>query len=487
MGNQISLPSRRIFVTICASSLLLLPVAQVRATYADIDLSNAASDSQVSTLQGAHSSGSLGTSVSDAGDVNGDGFPDIIVGAPNADTNGRGRAGAVYLLFGRAGGFMNVDLAGFVSSDSTGFIVQGNGQEESDDYYYNGSTTPNTRWRGDNLGISVSGAGDMNNDGFSDIVVGAPNASLNGIVGAGAVYVILGKKEGFSTVDLAGFVSSDSTGFIVQGAVEYFNLGTSVSGAGDVNNDGFSDIVLGAHHASFYGKGTTGAVYVLFGRAGGFSTVDLADFVSSDSTGYMIQGAEAGDNLGISVSGAGDMNNDGFSDVVVGASQASPNLRLRAGAVYVILGKKEGFSTVDLVGFVSSDSTGFIVQGAVEYFNLGTSVSGAGDVNGDGCDDVIIGAPRASPSFKWGVKRSAGVAFVILGKKKGFATVDVARLSSSDSTGYMIQGAEGRDDSEGDNLGTSVSGAGDANGDGLADGPSTGRPSPSRAPIATAS
>ncbi|KAJ1383317.1 hypothetical protein B484DRAFT_484848, partial [Ochromonadaceae sp. CCMP2298] len=161
MGNQISLPSRRIVVTICASSLLLLPVAQVRATYADIDLSNAASDSQVSTVQGAAARGYLGTSVSDAGDVNGDGFPDIIVGAPKVSPNGRIQTGAVYVLFGRAGGFANVDLADFVSSDSTGFIIYG--KPESTDV-------------GDNLGTSVSGAGDVNKDGFADIIVGAPYA-----------------------------------------------------------------------------------------------------------------------------------------------------------------------------------------------------------------------------------------------------------------------------------------------------------------------
>ncbi|KAJ1443800.1 hypothetical protein B484DRAFT_472977 [Ochromonadaceae sp. CCMP2298] len=169
MGNQISLPSRRIFVTICASSLLLLPVAQVRATYADIDLSNTASGSQVSTLQGAAANGYLGTSVSDAGDVNKDGFADIVVGADHASPNGRVNAGAV--LFGRAGGFSTVDLAGFVSSDSTGYMIQGASEEAS-------------------LGSSVSGAGDANKDGLADVLVGASGASLNGRTNAGAVYVV---------------------------------------------------------------------------------------------------------------------------------------------------------------------------------------------------------------------------------------------------------------------------------------------------------
>jgi hypothetical protein len=231
-----------------ASSLLPLPGAQVLFPYADIDLANPNASGSVGTaVLGAAASDFLGQSVSGAGDVNGDGFNDLIMGAPyvgmiNPDI--KSSEGAVYVILGKPGGSSTVDLAGFVSSDSTGFIVQGAAAS-------------------DNLGYSVSGAGDMNNDGFDDVIMGARGASNY----AGAVYVIFGKAGGFANVDLAAFVSSDSTGFIVQGAAASF-LGQSVSGAGDVNNDGFDDVIMGAIAVAPNDRSFAGAVYVIFGKAG---------------------------------------------------------------------------------------------------------------------------------------------------------------------------------------------------------------------------
>ncbi|KAJ1443918.1 hypothetical protein B484DRAFT_389239 [Ochromonadaceae sp. CCMP2298] len=189
---------------------------------------------------------------------------------------------------------------------------------------------------GDQFGDSVSGAGDVNKDGFSDIIVGATRASPNGRYCAGAVYVFFGRAGGFSTVDLVGFVSSDSTGFMIQGASVGFSLGTSVSGTGDVNGDGCDDIIVGAFGAGSISQARVGVAYHILGKATGFTTVDLLEFSSSDSTGYIIQGAAGGDYLGWSVSGAGDVNKDGLADVLVGASGASPNGRTNAGAVYVV-------------------------------------------------------------------------------------------------------------------------------------------------------
>jgi hypothetical protein len=171
---------------------------------------------------------------------------------------------------------------------------------------------------GDELGWSVSGAGDVNGDGYADIIVSSPHASPNGKSEAGAVLVLFGKNDtGFATLDALNFTSGNSTGFIIQGADAEDLLGYSVSGAGDVNGDGYADVIVGAYKADPNGD-RSGAAYVIFGMKDGFATVDLASF-SSGLLGFIIWGAAASDYLGCSVSGAGDMNNDGYSDVIVGA------------------------------------------------------------------------------------------------------------------------------------------------------------------------
>jgi hypothetical protein len=166
----------------------------------------------------------------------------------------------------------------------------------------------------------------------------------------------------------------------VQGATNFDKLGSSVSGAGDVNGDGFDDVIVGAPDASPNGRSYAGTVYVMFGKASGFGTVDMSGFNSSDFTGFIIQGAASWDHLGYwadSVSGAGNVNNDGFDDVIVGAWGADPNSRDSAGAAYVFFGKAAGFVTIDLLTYTFSASTGFVINGAVAGDKLG-SASGAG-------------------------------------------------------------------------------------------------------------
>ncbi|KAJ1411206.1 hypothetical protein B484DRAFT_402693, partial [Ochromonadaceae sp. CCMP2298] len=376
----------------------------------NLDLLGFVSGSKGFIIQGAAAGDYLGVSVSGAGDVNGDGYADVIVGAILASPNGRSQSGAAYVIFGKASGFATVDLATFVSSDSTGFIIQG-------------------ALAGDFLGYSVRAAGDVNKDGYAD-------------------------ASGFATLDLLDFVSGNSTGFIIQGASSNDGIGDSFSAAGDVNGDGIVDFVVGAYST----KGDTGdfvggVVYVILGQASGLGTVDLATFHSSDTTGFIIQGAAAGDDLGRSVSGAGDVNGDGFADIIVGAQYAS-----LSGAAYVIFCKASGLGTVNLLGFVSSDTTGFIIQGAAAGDLLGSTVSGAGDVNGDGYADVIVGAQNADPSGRI----DAGAAYVIYGKKCGLQTMDVSVVTAD--SGFIIFGAVA-----GEILGASVSGAGDVNGDGIDD------------------
>ncbi|KAJ1384271.1 hypothetical protein B484DRAFT_410852, partial [Ochromonadaceae sp. CCMP2298] len=160
---------------------------------------------------------------------------------------------------------------------------------------------------------------------------------------------------------MAIFESSNSTGYVIQGAVAGDQLGSSVSGAGDVNKDGFADIIVGARFAGPHSRTEAGAAYLIFGKGGGFSTLSLDGF-SSGSAGFIIQGGAAGDYLGSAVSAAGDVNNDTYADILVGAYGADPNSREGAGAAYLILGRAAGFATLDMAIFESSNSTGYVIQ-----------------------------------------------------------------------------------------------------------------------------
>ena len=356
--------------------------------------------------------------VSDAGDVNGDGFADIIVGAPLA---GYGATGAAYVIFGRPGGFGTIDLSNLQPAD--GFLIQGAG---SIDY----------------TGISVSSAGDINGDGFDDILVGTYVGGFY-YTGTSHAYVIFGKSTGFATINLSNL--APSAGFVINGTLGFDNL-MIVADAGDINGDGFDDIIIGDRGDS----SGTGAAYVIFGKATGFGTIDVANL--SSTVGFRINGG-VGDRAGVSVSGAGDVNGDGFDDLIVGA-YFGDNGGNNAGEAYVIFGKSSGFTTLNLESLPAG--AGFIIQGDVAEDWAGFDVSAAGDVNGDGFDDLIVGAPLGDNGGT-----GAGEAYVILGKATGFGTVDLSNLGSA---GFVIQG-----DASGDALGWSVSAAGDVNGDGFGD------------------
>jgi hypothetical protein len=182
-----------------------------------------------------------------------------------------------------------------------------------------------------------------------------------------------------------------------------------VASAGDVNGDGYADIIVGALFADPLARTNAGAVYVLFGKQSGFATVDLNGF-PAEGAGFIIQGAAAGDYAGYSVAGAGDVNGDGYGDLIVGARGADPLSRTGGGAAYVILGGDSMPATVDLNGFPDG-AEGFAILGAATGDAVGYSVAGAGDVNADGYSDLILGAHRADPQ----ARNLAGTGYVVLG------------------------------------------------------------------------
>ena len=370
----------------------------------------------------------LGRSVSDAGDINGDGFGDMILGAPLADPNGL-YSGASYVVFGKATGFdREVELSDL--DGTNGFRFAGFGPD-------------------DNSASSVSAAGDLNGDGFGDLIIGARSAGRTQ-GRPGESYVVFGKRSGFSP-DLTVSMLDGANGFTLVGGSPYAEFGSSVSAAGDVNGDGFDDVIVGAPKSQI-SPGVYGASYVVFGKADAFAPRFVVSSLTG-ANGFRMTGRGSGS----AVTGAGDVNGDGFDDLLIGVPDANRYSVPGATAGYVVFGKAGGFaSNLDLSTL--DGTNGFKMNRIQTGDNAGRTVSGAGDFNGDGFDDLIIGAPYIGPA---GAR--IGNAYLIFGKASGFnPSFDLANLNGAN--GFKVTGA-----ALGDNAGYSVSGAGDINGDGFND------------------
>ncbi len=414
-----------------ADGVLFIPGA-----LSEIELSSL-QPAEGAVIYSAQSSDAAGSSVRAAGDVNGDGFDDLIIGAPGGDgpADARTDAGESYVIFGTAAGLgTSLDLAALTAAQ--GFVIYGVDAQDA---------TYESRPR-----ISVSSAGDVNGDGFADLIIGAPggDAAGNAKDAAGESYVIFGSGSGFGpSIDLAALTPAQ--GFVISGADALDQSGFSVSSAGDINGDGFDDLIVGTD-TPYYSSAKS---YVIFGTAAGFgANIDLAALTPAQ--GFIISGAVQGDVTGVHVSSAGDMNGDGFDDLVMAV--VGPGY---GGASYVIFGNDSGFGAgIDLAALTPSQ--GFVIVGGPRA--TGSSVSSAGDVNGDGFGDLIIGS---ASSIEDPDQYSAEQSYVVFGTAAGFgSSINLGALTPSQ--GFAIFGPDA-----GVNYSRPmvVSSAGDVNGDGLDD------------------
>jgi len=335
----------------------------------EIDLADIAGGVGGFVIRGEFPLGLVGRSVAAIGDWNGDARPDLLVGAPYAG------AGQAYVVFTPAD-TVPTDLAN-VANGAGGFVLRGE--------------TP-----GDEAGLLVAAAGDIDGDGRADLLVGAPAADR--------AYVVFGGDA--APPDLAA-VRRGEGGFVVLGEAPGQRTGFAVAGLGDVDGDGRDDFAVSAYDGGPDGQGR---VYVVFGRAGG-APVDLAA-VAGGQGGFAITGEAAGDRAGVYVAAVGDLNLDGLADLAIGASRRGAD---NAGAVYVVFGKQGG-APIDLASIAAGEG-GFRIDGAEAGGLAGRAVAAAGDVNADGRPDLLIGAYQADGPG--GV--DSGAAYVVFGQESWFS------------------------------------------------------------------
>lgn len=395
------------------------------------------------SLVGETAGDGFGRSVASAGDVNGDGYGDVIVGAPQYD-NGEFRFGRAYLFAGSAEGIGSAPVwvaeggdvgygfatvvagAGDLNGDGFGDVVV-SGAGGAHVYFGSAaglSSTPD--WSSpvpegaEGVGVAVAGAGDVNGDGFSDLLVGGPQVWV-GVSVPGRAELYLGSDSGPGSIPV----------WTSEGDQPGAAFGYALSAAGDVNSDGYGDVIIGEPGFDFpepIDRFNAGKVLVYLGTPSGLPAT--ASWESSGVNRFAF--------LGFSVSGAGDVNNDGYDDILMGSFRGFSG---EAGIAQACLGSPSG----------PAASPAWTRTGDHLNAHLGTVLAGAGDLNGDGYADVVIGEPDYDRSFN---EESVGRAYVFRGSTAGLE-VDPSWFAEGNSLFDM--------------LGSAVGPAGDVNGDGFGD------------------
>jgi hypothetical protein len=372
---------------------------------------------------------SAGASIACAGDVDADGFDDLLIGAPLADAAGLS-SGTVYLVYG--GESLPSTIALSALTAATGMRIHGIGA-------------------GHQLGAVIAGGRDVNGDGYTDIVLTAPNVA-SGASNPGQAYVIFGSAS-FPASFALGTLNGTNGFAVASSEASTLSLGGAAA-LGDVNGDNYPDVVLGAPGAAPGNQASAGSVFVVYGHGGSFVPQVLLNTLTG-ANGFSIHGAIAGGSVGGSLGVVPDFNGDARADLVIGAPGAA-NGTGAIGHGYVLFGAAGFAANVDLAGLNGTNGVRLTSPAAGDV--LGRSVAGLHDVNGDGLGEVMLGAPGAD----FGAS-DAGGAYVVYGRRSGLPA-DIALASLDGGTGFRIQGAFA-----GDFAGQSVARVGDVDRDGFAD------------------
>ena len=356
--------------------------------------------------EGERDSAQFGYDVGTAGDVNHDGYSDIIIGAKKY-SNGESNEGKIFVWFGSAAG------------------PGPDGTPSNADWSYESNSA------GAFLGQSVASAGDVNGDGYSDVIAGANNFT-NGQANEGKVFVFFGSSAGLS-------YSPDWTAESDQASALF---GATCATAGDVNGDGYSDILVGAN---LYDNGNTneGGAFLWLGGPGGLgangtpSNADWSAETNQDNA-----------RMGTSARTAGDVNGDGYSDIITGA-RLYDNTFTDEGAAFVWYGSASGLGANG-----TPSNADWSAYGGQTGCSFGYSCSSSGDNTLDGYSDIIIGAYGYT-----GMINNEGAAFIWTGSPAGLSPGGSAATAN-----WVVYGGQ-----SGSEFGYAVSDAGDVNGDGGSD------------------
>lgn len=366
------------------------------------------------TIHGAAAGGYAGSAVSSAGDVNGDGLDDLLIGAKKVNS----LAGAAYVVF--AGKIKSPPLyLSAIAAGTGGYVING----ESG---------------GGQAGTSVASAGDVNGDGLCDVLVGAPRMTVGANANAGRAYIVFGRTT--STAVALSAVAAGTGGFALSGQDANGYAGQCVAAAGDVNGDGLADVLVGAPKSSPTSGAAAGRSYVVFGRMGS-SGINLSEIETGAAGGWVMLGEAANDNVGTSVSAAGDVDGNGLADVLAAAPYHDRAGASNAGRAYVVHGRTA--SDPILLSGIPANPPDYVVDGAAAADLAGFAATNAGDVNGDGIHDFVVGASQHDPVVGGATLSNAGRTYIVLSTEAPLASATYRGVAPNPAVLYYGIGTQG--------------------------------------------